>query len=180
MALPLNYKVREGETMRTIFGAVAGALAVGAVLVAYSLGEHHTFNADYAMAPAGYQQGPNPANPYLVQAGQAGYVSPYGPYGTPNGFVSPYANSVVAPTAYPAQRTYVSQPAARSTGVRRTYASNRESASHRTWQKSALLIGGSAAGGAGIGALIGGKKGAGIGALVGGGSAALFDYAKRH
>ena len=44
---------------------------------------------------------------------------------------------------------------------------------------SALIIGGSAAGGAGIGALIGGKKGAGIGALAGGGAAALWDQITR-
>jgi hypothetical protein len=50
----------------------------------------------------------------------------------------------------------------------------------RSWQKSVMLIGGSAAGGAGIGALIGGKKGAGIGALLGGGAATLFDQIKRN
>ena len=34
--------------MKTLFGAVAGALALGAVLVAYDLGERHTFNRDAA------------------------------------------------------------------------------------------------------------------------------------
>ena len=49
--------------MKTLFGAVAGALTLGAVLVSYSLGEQHTFSRDAAMA-AGYQQ---MANPYLVR-----------------------------------------------------------------------------------------------------------------
>jgi len=45
---------------------------------------------------------------------------------------------------------------------------------------SALIIGSSAAGGAGLGALLGGKKGAGIGAIAGGGAAALWDQITRH
>ena len=49
----------------------------------------------------------------------------------------------------------------------------------RSVQKSALIIGGSAAGGAGIGAAIGGKKGALIGALLGGGGATVWDQITR-
>ena len=50
----------------------------------------------------------------------------------------------------------------------------------RSWQKSALLIGGSAGAGAGVGALVGGKKGALAGAAIGGGAAAIYDQVKRH
>jgi hypothetical protein len=42
-----------------------------------------------------------------------------------------------------------------------------------SWQQHALIIGGSAGAGAGIGAIAGGKKGALIGAAIGGGGAAL-------
>ena len=51
--------------------------------------------------------------------------------------------------------------------------------SERSWQKTALVIGGSAGAGAGVGALIGGKKGALIGAAIGGGSASLLEALKR-
>jgi hypothetical protein len=51
--------------------------------------------------------------------------------------------------------------------------------SPRSWQKSALIIGGSAGAGAGIGAAVGGKKGALIGAAIGGGAATVYDQATR-
>src|ERR1700693_1159357 len=40
-------------------------------------------------------------------------------------------------------------------------------APHRSWKKSALVIGGSTAAGAGVGALVGGGKGAIIGGVAG-------------
>ena len=49
----------------------------------------------------------------------------------------------------------------------------------RSWGKSALIIGGSAATGAGIGGIVDGKKGALIGAALGGGAGSLFEGAKR-
>ncbi len=48
----------------------------------------------------------------------------------------------------------------------------------RSWQKRALVIGGSAGAGAGIGALIGGTKGALIGAALGGGSGTVYEVVK--
>lgn len=50
---------------------------------------------------------------------------------------------------------------------------------HRSWGKSALIIGGSAGTGAGIGGLVGGKRGALIGAAVGGGVGSLYEGAHR-
>ena len=54
-----------------------------------------------------------------------------------------------------------------------------EAPKKRSWQKGALMIGGSAGTGAGIGAIVGGKKGALIGAAIGGGSASIYEAAKR-
>lgn len=49
----------------------------------------------------------------------------------------------------------------------------------RSWQKSALIIGGSAASGAGIGGAVKGKKGALIGAAIGGGAASIYEATQR-
>lgn len=50
---------------------------------------------------------------------------------------------------------------------------------HRSWGKTALIIGGGAGTGAGIGGLVHGKKGALIGAALGGGVASLYEGAHR-
>ena len=51
---------------------------------------------------------------------------------------------------------------------------------HRSWKKSALVIGGSTAAGAGVGALVGGKKGALVGAAAGGAAGTIYEVRKRH
>lgn len=51
--------------------------------------------------------------------------------------------------------------------------------SGRDWTKTALVIGGSTAAGAGLGAIFGGKKGALIGAAVGGGASTLWEAKQR-
>lgn len=50
---------------------------------------------------------------------------------------------------------------------------------HRSWGKSALVIGGTAGTGAGIGGLVGGGKGALIGAALGGGVGSLYESRHR-
>ena len=50
---------------------------------------------------------------------------------------------------------------------------------HRSWGKSALIIGGGAGTGAGIGGIVNGKKGALIGAALGGGAASLYEGVRR-
>ena len=54
-----------------------------------------------------------------------------------------------------------------------------EEAPQRSWGKTALIIGGSAASGAGVGAIIGGKKGAVAGAAIGGGAASIYEATRR-
>lgn len=74
--------------------------------------------------------------------------------------------------------------AIRTVPVERTYPVRErrvvtERRSGRSWKKSAMVIGGSTAAGAGIGGLVGGKKGALIGAALGGGASTIFEATKR-
>ena len=52
-------------------------------------------------------------------------------------------------------------------------------ANKRSWEKEALIIGGSAGAGTAIGAIAGGKKGAGIGAAAGGVGGLIYDLMTR-
>jgi hypothetical protein len=63
--------------------------------------------------------------------------------------------------------------------ARRSSALYAERAPERSKTKSALMIAGSAATGAGVGGALKGKKGALIGAAIGGGSASIYEAAKR-
>lgn len=56
----------------------------------------------------------------------------------------------------------------------------RESQRKRSWQKEALIVGGSAGAGAAIGAVAGGKKGAAVGAVSGGIAGLVYDLATRN
>jgi hypothetical protein len=49
----------------------------------------------------------------------------------------------------------------------------------RDWKKTAMIIGGTTAAGAGLGAIFGGKKGALIGAAIGGGAGTIYEVRKR-
>ena len=53
-------------------------------------------------------------------------------------------------------------------------------ANKRSWEKDALIIGGSAGAGTAIGAVAGGKTGAAVGAAAGGVGGLIFDLVTRH
>jgi hypothetical protein len=75
------------------------------------------------------------------------------------------ARARVYRTAVPAQERVV---------VRET-----EASPQRSWAKTAMIVGGSAASGAGVGGLMGGKKGALVGAAIGGGAASIYEATRR-
>jgi len=54
-----------------------------------------------------------------------------------------------------------------------------ERAPSRDWTRTAMIIGGSTAAGAGLGGIFGGKKGALIGAALGGGAATIYEVKNR-
>ncbi len=181
--------------MKAVFGAFAGAVAVGAMVVSYNIGERHGFT--HATMPTSQMQmvvGPDGiARPYLMQASQGAFGQPLAaqPYGfAPSASMAPAYGYAAYPATYQQQAPYpvqtqtryvtdrVAQPTVRRASSTRVESS--EVQPRRSWQKSALLIGGSAGAGAGVGALMGGKKGALAGAAIGGGAAAIYDQVKRH
>ena len=95
------------------------------------------------------------------------------------------AADALAPIGAPARAAYYqpvayqSAPVARPAVVRNDAPVAVERKAKRSWQKRAMVIGGSSGAGAGIGALIGGKKGALIGAAMGGGAATIYESTKR-
>ena len=162
--------------MTRFLSAVLSVIAVGVLLIAYGLLSPRTA----AFAPAEWQAAPGyqfAASPGVVQgympSGQAGPVvqAPNGAY-----YQLVPVTSATQPAAYAtrvSQPQYLVQDAPRP--VQRTVV-RREAG--RNWKKTALLVGGSTATGAGVGAIFGGKKGALIGAAIGGGASTLYESTK--
>jgi hypothetical protein len=80
---------------------------------------------------------------------------------------------VVEPAAAPSRVVYRERPVTRRVAYRQA------EPARRSWKKSALIIGGAAAGGAGLGAVIDGGKGAKKGAVIGGVAGTIYDLATR-
>jgi hypothetical protein len=153
-------------TVKPIAAAVAGALISGAAM--------YTVGAKTATVDAFTQ------TPALVQTADGQYVSASALVPAAQLVSTPRAQLVSSPSAArPAAtpRRAVSQSAAPVQSERVVY--REEAPAQRTWQKTAMIIGGSAASGAGVGAIMGGKKGALIGAAIGGGAASIYESTKR-
>jgi hypothetical protein len=89
-----------------------------------------------------------------------------------------------APVASAARAVPVSSRAPAPRAVRQTSRpvdtrEVRRNEADRSWSKTALIIGGSAASGAGVGGVVNGKKGALIGAAIGGGAASIYEATQR-
>jgi hypothetical protein len=89
--------------------------------------------------------------------------------------------SYAAPAPRPAVQTvYRERPATTYRTATQTRTVARQPTQQvRSWKKSALIIGGSAAGGAAVGAVLDGKSGAKKGAIVGGVAGTVYDIATR-
>jgi hypothetical protein len=166
--------------MTKYLAGVLTVIAVGVLLVAYGLLGPRASAFD-PRADLDRFARPLPASEQItlrddVALARAGYVDRYG---APAYAAQPvmYAPSAAAPqlvsSAAPVQ-TVATAPVA----PRRTYQTV-ERSSGRDWKKTALVIGGSSAAGAGLGGIFGGKKGALIGAAIGGGASALYETTKR-
>lgn len=162
--------------MTRFFAGVLSVIAVGVMLIAYGLLKP----GPAAYAPDMYAPGvyPNAYGPgtypgtfapgaaYLPGsipgvAGQAPVPMMIVPQPGGRAFAVP---AVAAPAA----QVVEVRPAAPRQVVRTT-----ASRPSRNWTKTALIIGGSTAAGAGIGGIFGGKKGALVGAAIGGGASSI-------
>jgi hypothetical protein len=166
-----------GDTRAQAVGNAAAPMAVSCepnqralvrpvVINGATVSQVECVSGQYAAAPAPVPVAYQPAVPAAVPVN---YAVP-----AQQQFV-PLENTRVVPVQpYPA-----AAPAAPRRAVYQR-APERVLRSQRSVKKSAVIIGSSAAGGAGLGALLGGKKGAAIGAVVGGGGATLWDQITRH
>jgi hypothetical protein len=138
--------------MTTFLAAVLSTIAVGVLLIAYGL-----------LAPrvAATTEAAGAINDTRLQ-----YEAP----------------STSGPRALQAVETYAT-PRRVVTSSRPVSYSDRpvrvERAPSRDWMKTAMIIGGSTAAGAGVGGIFGGKKGALIGAAIGGGASTIYEVQKR-
>src|SRR5687767_14641361 len=150
-------------TISPVSAAVAGALMSGVAM--YAVGPRADRVDAFAQQPTAYVQTVDgqiiPVTPAAPAPGVSSLQSNFVPAAAPRTVAAP--QRTVYRTAAPAQERVV---------VRRE-------GSDRSWQKTAMIIGGSTAGGAGVGGIMGGKKGALIGAAIGGGAASIYEASKR-
>jgi hypothetical protein len=162
--------------MREFLAAILTVIAMGVLFIAYSLS-----GSRVAAAPAGLvQYDPRTdAYPFARPVNVNERVGVTGDPFAPEAVRAPAAYSARPVAAYDpyVQTAPAPRRVARSSELRST--SPLERRSGRDWQRTALVVGGTSAAGAGVGAIIGGKKGALVGAALGGGASALYEATKR-
>ena len=172
--------------MKALIGGIIGALLLGGVLL-FVNGQRTPALAN-GFTAASFEAANDPV---LVNCGE-GRQALVRPVAMGARFSQiecvPTASTMMAPGVIPAVQTYAAQPVERvvyrERPVTRTVSSSSRSREvvhqGRSWKKSALIIGGSAAGGAGLGAIVDGKSGAKKGAIIGGVGGLVYDLATRN
>ena len=152
--------------MNPIAAGVAGALMSGVAM--------YTLGAKTAQVDAFT---PEPALVHTLdgQVVPASYTNSLRPIAAPS-------TAAVTPVRNTRRTTTASRPAYRAPVQQREVVQDEREVvreDDRSWGKTAMIIGGSAAGGAGVGGVVGGKKGALIGAAIGGGAASIYEATQR-
>jgi len=172
--------------MRAFLATVLSVIAVGVLLIAYGL-----FNPRVATAGANQLQVARPmlASERIALVDEGVAPSPqYVTYPAYQAYAPAYTTARPA-MAYPVnevrpvQTVYETAPAPQRVVYREPQATRTvtrvERAPSRDWKKTAMVVGGTTAAGAGLGAIFGGKKGALIGAAIGGGAGTIYEVRKR-
>lgn len=154
--------------MKAFLGSILTVIAMGVVAIAYGVLSPRMATTDAYSS----------ARPML--AGERIGVADDGTvlYNYPNSGMARYASNgaLVRPATY---ETYSPAPRRVTTTRRADTTSSVERSRGRDWKKTALIIGGTTATGAGLGAIFGGKKGALIGAAIGGGASSIYEARKQ-
>ncbi len=155
--------------MNPIAAGVAGALISGVAM--YTLGAKTTEVDAFTQEPAAVHAVDSQVMP-------AAYTTALRPVAAPS--TVPVRNARRTTTAsQPAYRAPVQERAIVNDEPAVTRESEVVREDNRSWGKTAMIVGGSAAGGAGVGGIMGGKKGALIGAAIGGGAASIYEATQR-
>jgi hypothetical protein len=158
--------------MRNFLAAVLSVLTAGVIVIAYALLNPRVATADVS-----------PSARPVFASDRVGLIEDgYAPSQYASAFARPgMAYPANAVRAIPVSETYPAPEPRRVTTSRVTpvRSTRIERAPGRDWTKTAMVIGGSAAAGAGLGAIFGGKKGALIGAAMGGGAGTIYEVRKK-
>jgi len=162
--------------MREFLASILTVIAMGVMLIAYGL-------SGWRAAPGPVQYDPRVdayplARPVYASERLALTGDPYAPYAVRTAIANPVNGVRPAVTDDPyVQSAPVARRVVRATAPRQT--SQVERRAGRDWKRTAMVVGGTTAAGAGVGALVGGKKGALVGAALGGGASTLYEAIRR-
>jgi uncharacterized protein YcfJ len=161
------------------FAGVLSVIAVGVMLIAYNLIVPRTAAMEWRGAAPEAQIAPasGPRNDFYSMSASQPAGERFVRTDPATGQRYAYSESAVPVAAAPVQTARVVELEQAPRPIVRQQIVER--APRRDWTKTALVIGGSAATGAGIGGIVGGKKGALIGTAIGGGASTLFETVKR-
>ena len=165
--------------MRPMAAAAVGALISGVAF--YAVGARAAQNSPFAEMPALVQtidgrfiEVPNAKAVGYVPGSAPGYVAAPGYTTALQPAAAPVVVRQTAPAPRPRQTVYRTAAPAQEQSVIVERATPQ-----RSWTKTAMVIGGSSAAGAGVGGIMGGKKGALVGAAIGGGAASIYEATRR-
>lgn len=156
--------------MMKYLAGVLSVIALGTLLIAYGL-----LNPRVAVAEGAMLSRPMVSSDRVQLLDQGGGYQAV-PVAQQLAFTSAGARPIPAVNDYPAPRRAAVRPIDdRRESAPRVAARDRG----RDWKTAAMIIGGSSAAGAGLGAIIGGRKGALIGAAIGGGASTIYEVRKQ-